>query len=282
MQGFKVNELITYALGAAIENSNAKVIKDCIEHGAIVTPSIMMKYITKATDPRNKYGIPHEHNIAYHIDPIFEAFIHKLPIDTLFDHKMVEACMQNANTYYLEAILSTQRYHDSDDNNSNILYFAASDKRVPQHAIDLLIKYGFTATSSLVMDFIEGSDFPTFSRLTAAGINLTNHYSAIFTFIMSSHQENLTRKTVQNGFQFRNYPWNIRNTIQLLITYLRSDPNAIFHFMTVKYLIFEIIQPSINQSDISAYIWNQYLDSTVKIYGHHVTRYEEILDTLKS
>lgn len=280
----RLNELVTYALTAAIKkrkyDCDREVIKDCIEYGAIITIPVIMKYIEKAVNPRDHNDMPLNYISAYNKDSIFEALIDKLPADTVFDHEMVKACMFNANTYYLETILSTQRYQDNYCNNSLVLYHAASDGRVPSHAVHLLVKHGFT-TTAVVMDFITCFNSSALLRLIAAGIDLTNHHSAIFTFISSSYQQDptlITRKTnAWKDYQVypgKNNSFYIRDTLKLLIDNLRSNPHAISHFMTLKYLIFEIIQPSIDQSDVSTYIWNQYIDSTIKIYGYYIIEYK--------
>lgn len=268
MQESKLHTVVTYALNAAITSNNHEMIKDCIECEATITVPMMMKYVQSNYPPND------ETSDKYRKDPTFALLIDKLPVDVLFGRDMIDQCAYNGNSYYLETVLSTRRYHHNYDLDSKILANFANASFTPQLSIDLLVKYGFMISPSIFSNFKHFA----LSRIIATGIDLTGYQPLIFKFIISLYQEDRTMKLGSRGCKYTTS--DVHATLQALMNYLRSNPHAVSHYMITKYVIRRIIHRFTNVSDVSKYIGKCYLRYTVKFYSYCIIQYQQILDTL--
>jgi hypothetical protein len=247
----ELSKVCNYALKPAIDKHDYDIVKYCVDHGANITTQIIMKYLVKADNDLR--GPP---LTIYQKDPIFDAFIDKLPADECFHNLDIKQCIYSTNRYYFETILSMKN-HDGDG--SILVYCAAREKSIPQYATDLLVKHGFTISTSIIKDI----NHFALSRLIVAGFNLSDTMLATF---------NVCLRPV-------NRDPNTHKVLQLLINYLISNPRARSHFIITKYIMYKI-RRSIKDRDVVNYIWTLYCFNTFGFHQYCVAKYQKLLNPM--
>lgn len=269
------SDIVNYALQAAIEKDNYDIVKDCIDHQGTVTVSMLIERI-KSFDSSSSIR-----NFFYEEDLIFKLLLENIPSDAIFNKSAIYDCARNDNMYYLEIILETRRYQYD----IGILYLALLSVRVPQSAVNLLIKHGFTPSLIKVMNLVNSFDHRQLSRLRYADTNLNAYQPNIL-----AHLTSLCNKDPPFELMDWFYPspgqrrdptkyTDVCRTLCGLIQYLRSNPHAASNFMMAKYTITHLLTDIV---DISTYIWKQYLACTVGFHSHYINCYQQMLNTLES